>query len=506
MRIISCHLENFASYKELDFSFENQGLTLINGATGSGKSTLADAIPWVLFGTTAKDGSVDEIRSWDSEEPTLGRIQVDLNGKYLVIRRIRGNSKENDLCYFESPTGEAVRGRDLNDTQKLINNLLGIDSALYLSGAYFHEFSQTAQFFTTTAKSRRAICEQLVDLSLAKTLQLDLSEKRKLLVRKEQEYSNTLSILNDRLSRAGKLEQYKKLADGFEDNRQEKLYDLTVEINKLIIKPENYYTGELKQIIKAQKELEHLGICSECGSRKHSNKLMELQKLRSKVEHMQLGNNNKIANLRGFEKAQKSLLEADNKYSELAKEIEQDLISIESSINTAAQQLNAVQLQISDIDQLLETVADLRSVSITNTIQQIEDKTNRLLSEHFDAEIKVIFSVESADKLDVTILKDGNSCSYTQLSKGQRCLLKLCFGVAVMKAVANQQGTSFNCLFFDEALSGLDDILKVQALGLFRSLAAEHSSVFVIDHNSEFKTMFENSLSVKLVNGWSEIE
>jgi len=59
VKILSCVLENFASYERLEFDFSPQGLTLIEGPTGSGKSTLCDAIPWILFGRTAKDGALD---------------------------------------------------------------------------------------------------------------------------------------------------------------------------------------------------------------------------------------------------------------------------------------------------------------------------------------------------------------------------------------------------------------------------------------------------------------
>src|SRR5690348_8536249 len=94
MRILSVSAQNFASYKSLEFDFQNQGLILIQGATGSGKSTLCDLIPWVLFGQTAKGGKVDEIRTWNTEEPTTGSIRLSNN---IVIWRSRS---PNDLFYY----------------------------------------------------------------------------------------------------------------------------------------------------------------------------------------------------------------------------------------------------------------------------------------------------------------------------------------------------------------------------------------------------------------------
>src|SRR5271166_6085820 len=154
MKILSCYVSDFASYEELHFNFQKQGLTLIQGPTGSGKSTLCDIIPWTLFGRTAKDGAVDEILKWNSTEPAYGNLTLEVRGEKIAVTRARGkNAKDNDLILWVDD--KLIRGKDLNDTQKLINTKLGMDLQLYLASAYFHEFSQTAGFFTATAKNRR---------------------------------------------------------------------------------------------------------------------------------------------------------------------------------------------------------------------------------------------------------------------------------------------------------------------------------------------------------------
>jgi len=124
MRIISCTAENFASYKKLEFSFDSEGLALIQGATGSGKSTLCDLVPWVLFGKTAKGGAADEVISWNNKGITKSLITIETKpGVIYDITRIRGN-KSNDLYFTDAFINQSpVRGKDLADTQKMINNL-----------------------------------------------------------------------------------------------------------------------------------------------------------------------------------------------------------------------------------------------------------------------------------------------------------------------------------------------------------------------------------------------
>lgn len=174
MKVLEVSVKNFGSYKSLDFDFRGQnGLTLIQGPTGSGKSTFCDIIPWILFGRTAKGGTVDEVRSWNTSEVTEGFAIIEYQpGFSISITRKR---KPNDL-YYSTEDLEFNRGKDLQDTQKIINSILGMDFDLYLASSYYQEFSQTAQFFTTNAKTRRQICEQLVDLTMAVRLQDKLKE------------------------------------------------------------------------------------------------------------------------------------------------------------------------------------------------------------------------------------------------------------------------------------------------------------------------------------------
>ena len=73
MKLLKASVVNFGSYSKLDFDFNNQGLTLIQGSTGSGKSTLQDIAIWTVLGITAKDGNADDVRNWNNLNlPTNG--------------------------------------------------------------------------------------------------------------------------------------------------------------------------------------------------------------------------------------------------------------------------------------------------------------------------------------------------------------------------------------------------------------------------------------------------
>lgn len=516
MRIISVEATNFASYKKIEMTFVGYGLCLISGPTGSGKSTLCDLVPWVLFGRTAKDGAVDEIRSWNTDEPTTGLINIELsNGNRVSIFRSRA---PNDLwfeCSTETTdTGHEARGddyeergKDLNDTQKLINDLLGFNVDTYLNGAYFHEFCQSAQFFITSAKNRRAITEQLVDLSLA----TDLQDKAKISTKDlKAAISQTTTLFNnaktsvhtlsntvnnaERLAASWEVSKEVKLytlyesQNSFEDERKERLTELVVLSDKV-----EYENNQAQESVKT-------GVCPTCGN----------QYSKTHAPH-------KKAN--PYTKMIDKLLNDVNTYREQAIELineqnphtldQTDVLALEEAKDSLAlytEALRELNQELTDLELLLDVVNDFRGVLIKNTIVNLESDTNNLLTTYFDAEIRVGFSVADADKLDVAIFKDANECTYTQLSKGQRQLLKLCFGIAVMKSVSNQQGVHFDQIFFDEATDGLDETFKLKAVQMLESLALNHSSVFLVEHSSAIKAMIPNQIEVALVNGASILE
>lgn len=181
MRIRSVSIQNFGSIKELEFSFENLGLTLLSGVSGSGKSTVMDAVKWGLFGDTAKDLAADDVKSWGTEEPTQVSVEIDYGAEDWTVTRIRGKAAQNDV-YFTLPTepDEKRRGKDAVDTQKILDQKLCINGELFDLTSYFSQWSAADSFFTAKAVQRRETLEKICDMSLAVTLAEKSSEHRKL--------------------------------------------------------------------------------------------------------------------------------------------------------------------------------------------------------------------------------------------------------------------------------------------------------------------------------------
>lgn len=486
MHIISATVKNFGSYAELDFNFDAQGLCLVQGSTGSGKSTLCDIVPWLVFGKTAKDGSVDEVRSWYSDSTTEGTVYINTNTSELTIYRSRA---PNDL-YFRIGASSPQRGKDITDTQKMINEMLGFDYDTYTTGAYFHEFSKTASFFNSTAKTRRAILDQIVDLSLAQNLQDKASKTQKELKKEINQIENDSTALTSKMSYiASQLTNLEIKNKNFELTVQEQE---TIKDRKITILASEIVSYEEK-LNKLEAKKPH-NTCEHCGSVKDKTLVQSIRQYEDAI-------NKNIYNLETLQQPTKTV----NTYPELIAQNKANQETYTKELDVLAKTLCEKDAKLQDLTTLLDMVDTYRASVVSTTVGFLEDNTNMLLSNHFDAELKVTFAVESSDKLDVLIYKDGNECSYTQLSKGQRQLLKLCFGLSIMKCVANHKGVQFNSIFLDEALDGLDETLKVKAYGLLQNLQLSYSSIFVVEHSTELKALFEKSFKVTNTNGMSVI-
>lgn len=543
MKIIHIFARNFGSYEDLAYNFGDGNLTLISGSTGSGKSTIPDMVCWALYGVTAKNGNADDVISWQSDgEPTVTTIEVELNGQQekITITRTRGvaSKKQNDLFWTKEGFEDApIRGKDLIDSQRLLEAILGIDAETFIASAYFHEFSNSGHFFLANAKGRRALLERITDLSFpdrlqgraaesskelrskATVLERELLAVRALHTRVQRDVDRTVLLQSswdsDQKIICSEIEIKDK---NFKKDQAKKQKDLQSKIESLeaTLKEESELADNLALLNEAMEGCRSTR-CGECGGPKENKHYEELRKAAVEISYEIHGNAINIADYNNLKEHLDQLLKAENPHGkQLAKErkranpyagqlkdLQQELATETAKEASAAKELEERRGALEQLSRISDLAVVLKGRLLQNAIRDIEANTNKHLEQFFDSEIRVLFNAESGDGIEVGVYKDGFNCNYKQLSKGQRGLLKLCFASAVMEAASNKSGVHMNCLFFDEALDGLDVSLKVKAYRLFEQLSKNRDSVIVIDHCEELKLLFEDRYNVTMVDGHS---
>lgn len=571
MKLLSVIIENFGSYKYLEFDFSDAGLALLYGKTGSGKSTITDIPFWIMFGQTAKECSADEVRSWGSDTPTKGILTLEIESKILTITRVRGKPADNDLYYALSPNNRLARGKDLLDTQKIINEILGVDAYSYALTCYYSECSPAANFFHARAKDRREVFEQIADLSLPTNLEASISEKKKVVSKAiicadqalarqeadtaakidaaetttkykeawEEEQKSLIESLQVKYKafdeeKASKVAALATKADAFDTNKRRQIdsvidgieaLDSTMDDEKFVALDDRLKSAEDELALVTRTP------CKTCGGpsdsklaekwRKTLKQLtdatFERQRLKerrsqllSKLEDAQATENTArqaIADAQSAENLYGERLEVEkakvNPFLQRETADKERAAEAEKTLAIKKQEKAELDNQLNLLKQLGDFSTELRGILLDASVSAAERSVNDILTRFFDAEIKVQFTLENSDKLEVSIQKSGHACSYEQLSKGQKGLLKLAFAVSLMKASSDRLSVQVENLFFDEALDGLDTELKVKAFGLFQELRKTFKNIFLVEHAQEFQTLFDTKFHVQLEGDYS---
>ena len=192
-------------------------------------------------------------------------------------------------------------------------------------------------------------------------------------------------------------------------------------------------------------------------------------------------------------------------YSDALTENIEKLTDISKEVGDLNYSVELLKRELSQLNWLRDASYKMRGIQTESVAYKLQTQTNDYLEKHFDAALRIKLEIKDADKLNIEITNEGNVSSFSQLSGGERCMLKLAFSISLMQAAQNKAGVSFNLIMLDEALHGMDTELKIKSFALLQELSKTHESILLVDHCEEFKHMFDSKYLVTKVNGDSRI-
>jgi DNA repair exonuclease SbcCD ATPase subunit len=114
------------------------------------------------------------------------------------------------------------------------------------------------------------------------------------------------------------------------------------------------------------------------------------------------------------------------------------------------------------------------------------------------------------NKINVRVFRhmpDGNirERNYRSWSGGEKQRVSLGIDLGLSSLIASRSRKKYDILILDELFRHLDGAGREAVMELLHALKREKSSVFVIDHDSEFQAQFERRLVIHKLNGKSTI-
>ena len=426
-------IKGFQSVDEIQLDLKDRGITVVKGinnyennvkSNGSGKSSIFESIIFALYGETSLGIKDPENRILKKGYRVI--LDFEVNGIDYTICRVKEKDKSTvELWQGLGDTRENISGRNKTDTEKIIQNTLGINKELFLDSIFLAQGISTnlSSLSPTARKERLEILtgtEQLIEEFKAyiKSRQLKYEAKCTEITLEKSKLEGNKTALSGQIdtlkSKINEIEQEneRKKQQCSVEQIEKQIDEYNTEINILdndIVNTENHINNNLKNSIqKDQVEIDNL---------KEQKRVIEIEKesinerlnaqrdivhsIDTKISNL---NNDKTNHEKDIQKTQTEIEEirksdtcptCGRKYdnaneAHIQETINKKNIIIENSTNA----LNEIIKNINDINQQMELEVikgkqireeyDSKQVqieNINNFIQEKENMTNKTNNE-----------------------------------------------------------------------------------------------------------------------------
>jgi DNA repair exonuclease SbcCD ATPase subunit len=550
---------NFFSWELLEFDFQS-GVTLITGdnlddgtSEGAGKSSIANALCWALYGELPKDTNIDDVIRTGQKSCM---VTVQLNNGSMITR----SRKPNQLFISDWEVTSVEQGKDVKETQKMIESLIGMSFDTFCQSVYFAQ-NYTNKFITATQENKAKILSELQDLSVFDKASRQSHEKAKqakndhLQVEIEKGYTYNSLVNADR-----ELKTFEQLSQTFDQDRMTQLdeiigrsYSVSVKINQLeadiksIVNLSNIddKMDELEEISKDLREchnkLYHINAlktvaanetnCPMCGQDlpgaekiiipddtefklKHAYLTEEHTRISLELAHLMNEKNRnsllqeKLQNL--IEQKNQITKEIDrvekleNPYINKIEEISILRTKLRTKIDNLNDKMNDINKLASRYDYLKDGFKEIKSYVFQSLLSELNRNTNRYLNDLFEVPASIIFDNISDEgdvsKIKTTVMLDGYERSLGLLSGGQFRRVQLAVDFALSDIVAQRSKNPINVRILDESFKDLSEVSMERIVNVLQKMSG---STILIEHNSIIKNIVNRVYKVELKDGVS---
>lgn len=297
-----------------------------------------------------------------------------------------------------------------------------------------------------------------------------------------------------------------------------------------------------------------LGVCDNCGqettgevlrAKRHSlgNELMAPQllilELEEKIQRLEFAIEDVDQKIEKVRSIRKERMDAEVSVGRLRERLEtgrrryQDIV--ENTVNPFQELLmkeivrqKAIQEKIVGCNEELERISDqliyinfwveafgdggIKSFIFDLIASDLSERSNTYVNILTNGQVSVRFDTQTAlksgdvrEKFECAVISDGKKVRYEAYSGGEKRKISLAVDVALTDIAADYHGSYYNLVVFDEQTNFLDKQGRDSFYNLLRELSKDRK-VFVVDHDSEFRSKFDNVMTVRKRGGVSVID
>ena len=155
----------------------------------------------------------------------------------------------------------------------------------------------------------------------------------------------------------------------------------------------------------------------------------------------------------------------------------------------------------------------IKSMLLDDITPFLNERANKYLQVLSGSHVHVEFSTQTPlksgelrEKFQIRVVNDDGGDSYMSNSSGEKRRIDVAINLALQDLIASRANKKLNIMFLDEILDTLDRSGTDSVIGLLAEIAKEKSSVFVISHNEDIQSYFQNFLVVTKKDGCSSVE
>lgn len=161
--------------------------------------------------------------------------------------------------------------------------------------------------------------------------------------------------------------------------------------------------------------------------------------------------------------------------------------------------VGGLEAEIIQLEALREGYKEVKAYTFDNTLAQLSKKANAYLNELFSQPVKLKFKNEDF-KIETTVTIDGKERTLGLYSGGQFRRIDLATALALSDLVTSRVGNLFNLLILDEFFKDLSEVSMERVLKILEN---RKTPTLLIEHNSVFSGIVNNTVEVELRSGVS---